>query len=278
MRRFLTKFGWHVATALVATLAAIFILIAVLAIGGIPWETARPWVLLAIGLLLALTALVVQSYAPPGPNLIERALTVDIEPILIVIGSVLTLIGTIYWFDFGSNNPQPNRWWVALIGAGLLILIVGVLRTVDPAQDIEVDSTFHRIEQAAKRAKRVGREASKAKTAAEKADPSLDDDTLAWIGLVAKRAEVNVENVMEGARRAGTLQSQLGRIALDCEHQAGTAEKYVAQIRDHKELATEAARKRKKLGVRIGEESDTTGKGEDSAATAPEKSDVDAST
>ncbi len=189
MRGIWPQYKWHILTVGVSLISAACVVTAILEIAGIKWGVAWPWILLGVGGLLALLALVVQSYAPPGPNFVERALNVRLEPILIVIGAGFTLLGTIFWFDLENDElTGPTLWWLGVIALGVLLLIIGVLRIVAAPDDAVADPTMEAIRALAKRTERTSGEATKIKTAANGLDPTPGQAALDTINQIADNA------------------------------------------------------------------------------------------
>lgn len=219
-----SRFRWHIITALLALLSAMSATIAVLAIGGISWQKAWPWALLVASVLLALVALAVQSYAPPGPNFVERALAVQIEPVLIISGAGLTLLGTLFWFDLDSRGPKdPSNWWLAPIAIGLLLLTVGVIRIVSPAEEVD-DPTIQTIRSLAARAGHANEEAEALRKAASELDPAPSDATRETIEQVVAKVTVENEAVKEHLAEAEDLYRQLIELKAKAEDRALNAE------------------------------------------------------
>ncbi|MGI9615828.1 MAG: hypothetical protein ACR2QO_23145 [Acidimicrobiales bacterium] len=151
--------------------SAIALIWSTLRIGRVAWVDAWPWILLGVGAAAAFGALVVQSYAPPGPNLVERAMAIEAEPVLVMAGIGLTTFGTAFWFDFGDDDSgRPSDWWIALIAFGIVLLLIGVLRTFARAEHRQNDP----LEEAAGVAQRARRAAAAAEeaVAAARATPN----------------------------------------------------------------------------------------------------------
>lgn len=120
---------WPVLAGVVLVIiAAVSVLLAVIALTGYEWADLAPWVLGAFGGVCVIGALMAFSYAPPGPNWIERIAGIDGGTVLVLLGGSMTVFGTFGLFDFNTESEDPSVWWVALVAAGVILLLVGVAR------------------------------------------------------------------------------------------------------------------------------------------------------
>ncbi|MGI9603170.1 MAG: hypothetical protein ACR2QE_14885 [Acidimicrobiales bacterium] len=109
--------------------SAVFFVMAIVGIGNVEFDTVLPWLWLVIAVVVFLLALVAFSFAPPGPNFIEKALAIDGASVLIMIGIGMTAVGSLAMFDFGDDDAQtPSLWWTVLIVAGIVVFLVGMQR------------------------------------------------------------------------------------------------------------------------------------------------------
>ncbi|MEM8925723.1 MAG: hypothetical protein AAGD35_19640 [Actinomycetota bacterium] len=240
MAEFLRK-HWLPLASTLAFVGVVLVVGALLRIAEVAWSDAWPWILLGIGAAALFGALVVQSYAPPGPNLIERAMKTEAEPLLVVLGIGLVAIGTGYWFDFGSNDADsPSNWWIVVIGIGVVVLMVGVLRTYSGARTAADISWFQEVHAHRRRVDRM---------AGAVVGSATDVGGISGVGqatiadgarLVAAVADkqARAERLVEEAEKLRALQSDLRAmsrtLAQEAESDRDHARKILASARNQR--------------------------------------------
>ena len=223
MGEFLEKYWLR--TAVVLTVASAIALVwSTLRIAEIPWADAWPWILFGIGALSAFGALVVQSYAPPGPNLIERAMRTDAEPILVIAGIGIAGLGTAFWFDFGDDDSgRPSDWWIVLVAAGIVLLLIGVLRTFAKSGDND-DDWLDEVANLVSRTHRAAEVAVETVRTVQSRGAASAPTSVASMQALADRATAKAADAREleadAKRLSGSQQELLRRLrklALDAE-------------------------------------------------------------
>ncbi len=95
-------------------------------------STPSPWIYLAVGAVLIIIGLAVQSYSPTGPDLFQSVLQkgtgLSVHEFLIVAGTALALISTLYLFNFSSGAPAFRSVWASLVAAGALLTMFAIAR------------------------------------------------------------------------------------------------------------------------------------------------------
>ncbi len=106
-------------------LALVLAVLAVMAIWDLSFEQIGPWLLALGAIVFAVLSLIALSYAPPGPNWVQRIAGIDGRLLLAVVGLAVVALATLRYFDYGDTGAPPSQWWLALVALGLLITLAG---------------------------------------------------------------------------------------------------------------------------------------------------------
>ncbi|NND74179.1 MAG: hypothetical protein HKN44_04155 [Ilumatobacter sp.] len=202
--------------ALLLVSGLVFGVVTVVEVQNYRFDDIAPWLFGGGAALCLMLALVAISYAPPGPNWIERIAGIDGASVLLIIGAAMTAYGTLGLFDFGSEGGDPSNWWVALVAAGFVIALVGI------ARGDEQDEAADVLRSSARDAARSAREAVEQKArAASYYEHSL---TLpmpsATLAAVAAAKESAAKAADVATRSAEEAAAAVARAAMSAEQAA----------------------------------------------------------
>lgn len=117
---------WYLPVAFgCAIIAMVLAVLAIVSIWHLSFDDVFPWLLTLFALVFAVLALMAFSYAPPGPNWVQRIAGVDGRVLLAMLGLIIVLYATLEYFDFEAGEVPPSDWWLGLTAVGLLIGLAG---------------------------------------------------------------------------------------------------------------------------------------------------------
>jgi hypothetical protein len=117
---------WYLPVAFVCAVVGVFLaVLAVMSIWDVSFVDVIPWLLTLGAVIFAILTLMAVSYAPPGPNWVQRIAGVDGRVLLSMLGLFIVLFATAEYFDFEVGEAPPSDWWLALAAIGLLIGLAG---------------------------------------------------------------------------------------------------------------------------------------------------------
>lgn len=237
--------------ALGFTVAAIPIgVMATMALWDLAFSDVWPVLLAGCALLLLMLALMAISYAPPGPNWIHRIAGIDGRALLVMIGIAVVVLGTLQFFEYGSDGSPPSDWWLGVVAIGLLIGLIGLSgnrRGVRPVADGQGESTADKVRTAARRARRHSTEAEEARRRAELAATDEDNAQYREAARAAAAADSAAEKAERAADRAAESETEITSLLAETARDARAAEVAARAARNAANQLKQAAEAAKEI-------------------------------
>lgn len=233
---------WYIPVAfLCIILGLILAVVAIMNIWELGFDQISPWLAAGGAAAFGVLALMAISYAPPGPNWVQRIAGIDGRMLLAVVGLAIVAVGTLRYFDYGATGTPPSQWWLAVVALGLLVTLSGAGA---PTESRRPPKAAEAVEHARRAAELAGQALAYRQKTELISDPSsaIDDDVAPPV--MAERAAKTAEARAQAA----------GRLAADAlELEEGVGSK-VSQAKIDADAAAAWAREAQLAHVRAEEE------------------------
>lgn len=218
---------WFLPFSLVfALLAAGLGVLAVIDGWDLSLADVTPWVLGGLSLVAAIIALMFFSYAPPGPNWVQRLAGIDGRGLLIMVGVAIVALGTLEFFDY-RDGQEPGLGWLAIVGVGLLIGLIGIGRQPRSRRDHTAT-----LWEAARHARRSAIDAERFRARAESDAPSPQDARYLRAKEAADEAARRADEADKAVHNASDKEVQVLRLTDVANRKAAEAAQQARVARD----------------------------------------------
>ncbi|MEM7322625.1 MAG: hypothetical protein AAF531_06035 [Actinomycetota bacterium] len=236
--------------------------LAIMAIWDLGFGDVWPYLLAAAAVLLLVLALMAISYAPPGPNWIHRIAGIDGRALLVMVGIAVVVLGTLQFFEYGSDGSPPSDWWLTVVAAGLLIGLIGLSRRRHDdgrhGSAAGLAATVEQIHAAARRTRRHAGQADQARRRAELATTDNDDTNYSEAVRAAQAAEISANQADEVADRAAGKWRAAETATTDAAKAADELTKMLAETRRRADAAASSAKAARNAADQLERAADAT--------------------